>query len=130
MENATKPKSFPYDRVLGGPSAGGTYDEYALDPMRAGELLAVESITLLNESNGATSYSILVGTYGNEKEIIRGGTLTANTPALSSNPFYVRDNERVLVRITGATAADKQTIVIRGEVQYAGPQAVRLEVNG
>lgn len=126
MTEETVQNSYPFDRVLGGYSAGGTYDDYPIEPSGAGQLVGIRFTTFLNETHAATFYAVLIGTYGNEKIVLYGATLTAGQPKTTTVPFYVRDNERAIFRIYGATAGDKQTVIVRGETQFAGPQKLAM----
>lgn len=122
-------KTYPYDNTLQAQSGGGTYDELEIEPQPAGGILSVENITVTDIENGATRFDILVGPYGIERRIHSSAALSADTPIHYTEGFYVRDTERLLIRVYGATRADTLIAVVRGEVQYKGAQAVELEVN-
>lgn len=90
-------------------------------PVAASELLAVETLTICDETSGATRAIVYAGRPGAEVAIDQTGTLTAGVPVRLSKTLYLSDGERAKIVFIGTTPADVLTVTFSGERRFALP---------
>lgn len=117
------------ETIQGVISAAGT-TELDFDPLDAGEVWSVNALTVLVGAHNATLFHILVGRYGNLKNIGSSGALTADVANRFTDGFYVFDGERIRVQVVGGTAADPITVEVEGARSWQAFGKVEVEVSG
>lgn len=121
----------PFRFTLFGVGVTGGDVDVAADPAEAGELYAVEGVTVRDVNNAATRVEFLAGRYGGEKYIGATGALTADVPSRFTDGFYLADGERLIARFVGSTTGDMLEVTIEGEVRYQPPPPhVKVEISG
>lgn len=130
MTNDKKSGSYPFRRTLQAVSGGSTYEYLNSDPVGAGEVWAVEGVTVLDDANNIDACIVYVGPYGLERPVSHTQELSDGQPYRFTDGFYVSDGERVRVRFQGSASSDVLTAIIEGEVHYVKGARVPLEVSG
>ncbi len=121
----------PFRDTLQGVGVTGSDVDLATKPANAGNLYAVEGITVRDVHNAATRVEFLVGRYGVERYVGATGALVADVPSRFTDGFYISDGERLIVRFVGTTTSDALEATVEGEVRYQPPPPhVPVVVNG
>lgn len=117
------------ETVQGVISASGTTD-FDFDPLEAGEVWSVNALTVLVGAHNATRFHVLVGRYGNLKNVHSSGAITADVAESYHDGFYVFDGERIRVQVVGGTAGDPVTVLVEGARSWQAFGKVEVEVAG
>lgn len=103
-------------------SAGGAYDDVAFREVPHGEQWWVQEVTATDENNGSTKIGVFVRTrYGDFWVNERAFTTAAERRRLECK-VWLRENERLIVRFTGATQADTLKAWLTGTYEEVGEQ--------
>lgn len=122
-------KGYPFRETLQNVSAGGTNEDLTFGPVDAGDLVAVNGITVIDHDNNCTRVDILVGRIGVERVINTLSSLTAAVAGRLTDNFYLVDGERLLVRFVGSTTADRLQAVVEGEQRQHYPPVVSVKAD-
>jgi len=103
-------------------SAGGTYDDVEFPEVPHGEQWWVQEVAATDEDNACTKIGVFIKTrYGNHWINERAFTTAAERRRLECK-CWVGENERLVVRFTGATSADVLRAWLTGTYEEIGEQ--------
>jgi len=123
-------KGYVFRRELDKVSAGATNEDLDFGPLEAHTVRAIEGISVIDETTGATRAIVLAGRYGVERQLMQSGALTLGVVYRFTDGFYLGDRERVIVRFVGTTSGDVLKAIIDGEVKYYGEEPVLVDIGG